>query len=55
MFICIYLFVAGLNKSKNKSSVHDGQEIIEEKRETGVEPLDHFRVLDKRKRKTESR
>lgn len=55
MFICIYLFVAGLNKSKNKSPVHDGQQIVEEKRKTGVEPLDHFRVLQRRKRKPESR
>lgn len=55
MFIYIHLFVAGLNKMKHKSSVHDGQQIIEEKREAGVEPLHHLRVLERRKRKPGSR
>jgi len=51
IFICIHLFVAGLNKHKNKSSVHDRQQVIEEKRKTGVEPLNHFCILERRKKK----
>jgi len=54
MSICIHLFVAGLNKNKNKSSVHDRQQIIEEKRKTGVEPFNHFCILERRKRKMEN-
>lgn len=45
----VYLFVVGLNKAKDKPSVHDGQQIIEEKCKTGVEPFNHFSILNGRK------
>lgn len=54
-FLCIYLFVAGLNKAKDKPSVHDRQQIIEEKCKTGVKPFNHFCILNGRTKRENAR
>lgn len=43
-----YLFIAGLNKAKDKSSIHNRQQIIEKECKACVESLNHFCVLENR-------
>lgn len=40
-----YLFPVGFDESEDKASIHDWQEVIEEKGQAGVEPFHQLKIL----------
>lgn len=48
LLIMYYLFVAGLYKTEDKSSVHNRQQIIKKEGKACIQSLNHFCVLGNR-------